>query len=161
MALGLRVFLLCSILVGCSSNPANGDSGYESLEKLQTELSISLKAPVIDQIQYKVVTDLQFDLGCRGKGVPIESCDFQETLSVVFDRFDCKSNSQPTKQFSTLRAIRDGGTRCSYTGRIHWPDGSTDVISRKDELYRLQYYSDGLSHEYWWTKIDEAGPLQN
>ena len=140
---------------GCATKSdlnSEAEQVLNELEQMHADLTISLKEPAISQIQYKVLTDLQFERGCRQQGIVVEECDFQNTLSVDFDEFDCFSYKEPENQFSSLKSIKDGGASCDYKGTIMFADGRTETIERKSERYKLEYYSDGLSHEYVWRK---------
>jgi len=139
------------LIISCASNSVS----HDDLTRIQNELYSNLKDPTIRQLKYVVETDLQFEKGCRGQNISVESCDFTNTLSVSFETFKCRSNLDPENLFSNLSSLNDGGARCDYKGIIHWPDGRTERLEEKDELYRLEYYSENQSHEYRWRNVRE------
>lgn len=146
----MRLIFMSVIAMGfiaaCSIKPTN---------KLDLpSLSSHVGDHTIKQLKYKVETDLQFDKGCRGKGVAIESCDFSNTLSVKFQHFDCVRNRSEELGPKTYLAWRaNSGVNCEFDGVIIWPDGSREPFPETSATYRLEYYSDGLSHEYVWNQV--------
>lgn len=141
---------LALLMVSCSTTSKSDIS----------ELDVILNGPLKGfsdsthkEIQHVIRTDLQFQRGCRERGIDVENCDFQNSLDVSFLEFNCKPDTDNPKTVASRRLY---DPVCDYTANLTRPDGQAETIAIKSERYEYGIvYMDELIVEHGWEKVPQ------
>jgi cytochrome oxidase assembly protein ShyY1 len=156
MKLFWKFFLIIGFvcLSACQTLDGQRDN---AVDKNQNDLMKSANEKTLNRLKYVIRSDLQFERGCRERGIEIAECDYPNSLEVEFTAFDCKtprfSEEELMKPNGLPLDFKNQGAVCDYQAELKWPDGANQTVSIKDEHYEYGItYMDELIVEYGWSK---------
>lgn len=157
-----------AMLTGCVSTSSDEDITItgDVLNKLQ-DVQQSHRATEIRMIEERtdkpikdlITTDLQFDIGCRDRDIPIETCDYSNSLEVMFEHFVCQAHGKGFAGRPSSLAFAHTGSeaRCDYTVNVERDDGFMTTIEENGVIFEYTVVDDdGLALYYGWKFTYDA-----
>ena len=128
-------------------------AAFQSIQDAENE---RVEINVLLPIRNLITMHLQFDIGCRDRNIPIETCDYKNSLLVEFESFKCSPHGEARMGREPSLDNRHTGQEvsCSYTLNAERDDGYKDTIQKRDDIfiYGINYIDDLVVRYGWMGK---------